>query len=359
MTETADRHLLERLSVAPGPPGAEGVVRDIVRSALEGVGELSYDRLGSILCEKVGDPGGPRVVLDGHMDEVGFMVQSISDEGRIAFVPLGGWWGHVLLAQRVQIMTDSGVVPGVIGSIPPHFLRPEERNQVLSLEVMYIDVGATDRAEAEALGIRVGDPIAPYAEFIELATPGYLTGKAFDDRVGVGLMIEAMRGLERHPNVVIGVGATQEEVGCRGTGTAAELARPDLAIVLEGTPADDLPRYTDRQAILGKGPQIRFFDPTAISNRKLVRFVQEVAAEADIPVQTAVRRTGGTDASTLHRHREGVPTVVIGVPARYIHTHIAVIHWDDYANARRLLLELVPRLDRARVTSFTDFDRTS
>lgn len=360
MSNTADRTLLERLSNAPGPPGAEGAVRDIVRESLADVGEIKYDRLGSILCERVGDPAGPRVVLDGHMDEVGFMVQSISPEGRIAFVPLGGWWGHVLLAQRVQIITDSGVlVPGVVGSVPPHFLGADERTRVLGLDKMYIDVGATDEATIASLGIQVGDPIAPLAEFSELAVPGYLSGKAFDDRVGVGLMIEAMRGSSAastpHPNVLIGVGATQEEVGCRGTGTASHIAQPDVAIVLEGTPADDLPGYVERQAILGQGPQIRFYDPTAISNRKLVRFVQEVARDAQIPVQTAVRRSGGTDANTIHRHGEGVPTVVLGVPARYIHTHVAIIHWDDYCATRALLLELIPRLDRDRVASFVDY----
>ncbi len=351
------RQLLEQLSVAPGPPGAEDAVRAIVREALQSHGEISYDRLGSILCEKQGSSDGPRVVLDGHMDEVGFMVQSVSSEGRIAFAPLGGWWGHVLLAQRVEILIDGGGrVHGIIGSKPPHFLATAERQNVLGLEHMYIDVGATTAEEVAELGIQLGDPIAPYTEFRELDCPGYLSGKAFDDRVGVGLMVETLRALGDHPNTVIGVGAVQEEVGCRGAITASALARPDVAIVLEGTPADDTPGLTERQAILGQGPQIRFLDPTAISNRRLVRFVQEVAGEIGIGVQTAVRRTGGTDASSIHTYGAGVPTVVIGVPARYIHTHVSIIHFEDYLNARTLLLELVSRMDTETVSRFTRFE---
>ncbi|MCA8960067.1 MAG: M42 family metallopeptidase [Planctomycetes bacterium] len=354
----AMRSLLERLSNAAGPPGAEDEVRSIVRESLQGVGEIHYDRLGSILCEKRGAADAPRVVLDGHLDEVSFMVQSISKEGRLAFAPLGGWWGHVLLAQRVEIITERGrKVHGVIGSKPPHFLSASEREKVIQLDNMYIDIGATSVDDVEELGVQIGDPIVPFSEFRELDRPGYLSGKAFDDRVGVGLMVESLRGIgDDHPNTLIGVGAVQEEVGCRGAQTASALAKPDVAIVLEGTPADDSPGFTERQAILGKGPQIRFFDPTAISNRRLVRCVESVAADHEIPVQIAVRRSGGTNAGAIHKFGHGVPTVVIGVPSRYIHTHVSIIHFDDYARARDLVVALVGVLDRETVEGFCRFD---
>ena len=141
----ASQDLLRRLTLAPGAPGAEEAVRRIVRETLEGVGSISHDRLGSILCEKVGSSAFPRVVLDSHLDEVAFLVQSISDEGNLAFVPLGGWWGHVLLGQRMDILASGRIVPGVIGSKPPHFLRPAEREKVLEPDSMYIDVGASSR----------------------------------------------------------------------------------------------------------------------------------------------------------------------------------------------------------------------
>jgi endoglucanase len=358
MAEEASRELLSSLCLAAGAPGSEDEVRALVRAHLDGAGALSHDRLGSILCEKRGTTDAPRIVLDSHLDEVAFMVQSVSAEGRLAFVPLGGWWGHVLLGQRVDVITAGGKIPGVIGAKPPHFLSPEERKRVQEPDVMFVDVGASTSTQVEGLGVRVGDPIVPASEFREMAAEDVLSCKAFDNRAGVGLMCEALRALAdvEHPNTVIGVGAVQEELGARGAGTAMEIARPDLAIVLECSPADDLPGQTDRQAVLGDGPQIRHYDPTAVSNRRLVRFVEEVAGECGIPVQMAVRRGGGTDAGTIHRHGAGVPSVVIGVPARYIHTHCSLLHWQDYLAARRLTIELLTRLDEARAERFVTFD---
>ncbi len=355
MTDSKD--LLKRLTLAAGAPGAEDEVRAIVRETIDGVGTISHDRLGSILCEKKGSSETPRVVLDGHLDEVGFMVQSITSEGRINFVPLGGWWAHVLLGQRVDVVTEGGKVPGVVGSKPPHFLSAKERDGLVKLENMYIDVGAANAEEVDALGIALGDTIVPHVEFVELGPPDILSSKAFDNRVGIGLMCETLLTMRdrEHPNTLIGVGAVQEEVGCRGAVTASEVARPDVGIILEGTPADDLPGFSERQAILGKGPQIRLFDPTAISNRRLVRFVQAVAADAGIDVQIAVRRSGGTDARSVHLHGRGVPTVVIGIPARYIHSHVSLICWRDYEAAKNLLAELVSKLDTDTVAQFTEF----
>ena len=211
--------LLKDLALACGPPGAEGEVRKIVHREIGGHGSVQHDGLGSVIVEAEGK--GPRVVLDAHMDEVGFCVQSIDEEGRIWFVPLGGWWGHVLLAQRVDILASSGrKIPGSIGCKPPHFLSAAERDKVLSLDQMYIDVGARDLEEVLSWGIKVGDPIAPRGHFEEMASPGRYCCKAFDDRVGVGVMIEAFRAaltggssLSCQP---IAVAAVQEEVGCRG-----------------------------------------------------------------------------------------------------------------------------------------------
>jgi endoglucanase len=358
MNGEPSRDLLRRLCLASGPPGAEDEVRRIVAEALERSGTLHHDRLGSLICEKVGDAAGPRVVLDCHIDEVGFMVQSVSAEGRLAFVAVGGWWPHVLLGQRVEVMTEQSKVHGVIGAKPPHFLSPEERDKVLSIEAMYIDVGATSREQVEALGIRIGDPVVPRSEFVELSVEGAISCKAFDNRAGVGLMCEALSALagREHPNVVLGVASVQEEVGCRGAETSSRVARGDVAVVLECTPADDLPGFTDPQGVLGGGPQIRFFDPTAISNRRLVHKVRETADAIGVPIQLAVRRSGGTDARSIQRSGVGVPTVVIGVPARYIHTHVGVLHWKDYAAAARLVVELVLRLDRETVDDLTRFE---
>jgi endoglucanase len=349
--------LLRELSLATAPPGAEDEVRAIVHRELAGLGRLQHDAHGSVIVDGTG--AGPRVILDAHMDEVGFAVQSIDDEGRIHFVPLGGWWGHVLLAQRVDLLATGGrKIPGSIGCKPPHFLKPAEREKVLKLESMYIDVGARNRAEVEEWGVMVGDPICPRGQFDELASPGRYCCKAFDDRVGVGVLIEAFQRLAKNsslPCQPVAVAAVQEEVGCRGARTASSISRPDVGIMLEGTPADDLPGMTSRQSVLGGGPQLRFLDPTAISNRRLVRLCQEVATSEGVPLQIAVRRSGGTDASTTHLHGQGVPTIVIGVPARSIHTHSSVIDIDDYRHAVDLVVALVEKLDAETVASLTDY----
>lgn len=361
MTTRPSLELLKRLSEAPGPPGCEGAVRRIVREALPAECRVEHDRLGSVVAELDGDAAEPRVVLDAHLDEVGFMVQSVGDDGGIAFVALGGWWGHVLLGQRVELLIDDGErrVAGVVGATPPHFLGPEERARVQSIETMSIDVGASSREEVEQLGIRVGDPIVPLSTFGELGRAGRYVGKALDDRLGVVLMCELMRHFEKeqHPNTLVGVGAVQEEVGLRGAQTATALARPDVAIVLESTPADDAPSgVSQQQGALGKGPQLRLFDPKAIPNRRLVRFVESRAKALELPLQLAVRRSGGTDAGSIHRVGAGVPVCVVGVPTRYIHTHAAIVDGDDLQATFRLLADVVARLDRETVASFTAFD---
>ncbi len=358
MTDRPSSDLLRRLTLAAGPPGSEDAVRAIVREELDGIGSIAYDRLGSLLCEKRGTSDAPRIAIDAHLDEVGFMVQSIGDEGHLSFVALGGWWEHVLPAQRVDIVTDGGLVPGVIGATPPHFLAASDRKRLVDLKNMFIDVGASTVDEVAELGIRVGDSIVPRGEWIEFHADGVLSSKAFDNRAGVGLVCETMRSLaERdHPNTVVGITAVQEEVGCRGAKTASAVASPDAAIVLEGTPADDLPGFAPRQGVLRGGPQVRLFDPTAIGSRRLVRLVEETAAAEEIPIQLAVRRSGGTDAKSIHTHDRGVPTVVVAVPARYIHTSVSVIHWDDYTAAHRLVLALIDRLDAAAVAELTRFE---
>jgi endoglucanase len=356
--EPASIERLRRLCLAAGPPGSEGEVRALVRRELDGAGTLRHDRLGSLLCEKIGSASAPRVVLDCHLDEVGFMVQSITADGRLALLPLGSWWGHVLLAQRVDVLTDRGRVPAVIASTPPHLLGSEQRGEVVPPEKALADLGVSSRAGVEALGVRVGDPVVPHAEFLPLGPEGLFSGKALDNRLGVALMCETLVALSRaeHPNTVIGVAAVQEEIGLRGAATACALARPDVALVLECTPADDLPGQSERQAALGAGPQVRWIDPTAASNRRLVRFVEGLAAELGIPIQLAVRRSGGTDAGAIQRTGEGVPTVVVGIPARYIHSHVGVFDARDYVAGRRLLFELVRRMDAARVAEFACFD---
>lgn len=350
--------LLRELTEAHAVSGHEDEVRAIFVDELGESGELSTDRNGSVFCE-AGE--GPRVLVAGHMDEVGFLVQSITSDGFLQFVPVGGWWEHTLLSQRVEVLTRSGAkVLGVIGSRPPHFLPEAQRRSLMPVDQMFIDVGASSRREAtEELGISLGDPVAPWSPFTPLAQEGLFVAKAFDNRVGMAATIQAGKRLlgAGHPNRLILAGTVQEEVGLRGARTAAQRVRPDVAIVLEGPPADDTPGFTraDSQGRLGGGVQVRMFDPSAIMNPRLARFVIELARAEGIPHQVAVRRTGGTDAGSFHLAHEGVPCVVLGVPARYIHAHNAVIDIEDYLHMVALVMALVRRLDRATVEGFTAY----
>ncbi len=358
MNDRPSKDLLRRLALSAGPPGAEDEVRGVVHGALAGIGRIEHDRLGSVVCTLPGGPDGPRVMLGAHLDEVGFLVQSIGEAGELAIQPLGGWWGHVLPAHRVEILTREGRVPGVIGSKPPHFLNAAEREKVQAVETMYVDVGASKRRDVERLGIEIGDPVVPLGDWREMAIDGTVSCKALDNRIGVGLMCEALAALASDPappGTIVGVATVQEEVGARGARTAGAIARPDVAIVLEATPADDTPGFTVHQASLGEGPQVRMFDPTAIASRRLVDLVRAVARDRELPLQVAVRRTGGTDAQEFHVGGTGVPTVVVGVPTRYIHTHVALARWADYVAAFELVVAVARALDGPAVRALTDF----
>jgi endoglucanase len=344
--------LLRELTQADAIPRHEEAVRQIFQSRLGHAGVIEKDRLGSIFCTKRGGGDKPRILLGSHMDEVGFIVQRVTASGYVKLVTAGGWWAHTLLAQRVNILTRQGKIPGVIGSTPPHLLGSGDREKVMDIKDLYIDVGAESGEQAlEEYGVQPGCPIVPYGPFIPMKNPKLFSAKAFDNRVGVGLVIETLLQLGEHPNTVIGTGSVQEEVGLRGARTVASAIEPDVAIVLEGPPADDLPGFDSdaAQGKLGGGVQIRLYDPTMIANPRLCDLVIETAKANQIPHQIAVRQSGGTDAGAIHQAGCGVPSIVLGVPARYVHSHVSIINIDDYRAALELLLHLIPRLDQSTV----------
>ena len=351
--------LLQQLTEAQGIPAHEEEVREIFLRELEGKGTFSSDKLGSVFCEGSGE--GPRVLVAGHMDEIGFLVQNITAEGFLELVPVGGWWTHTLLSQRLQVKTREGrKILGVVASKPPHQLSEAQRQQVMAIENLYLDVGVDHRAQiTDELGIRIGDPVAPITEFTKMDIEGRFMAKAFDNRVGMAATIQAGQGLlgEKLPNRLIVGGTVQEELGLRGAKTAAVHVKPDVAIVLEGPPADDTPGMprSASQGRLGGGVQIRMFDPTHVTNPGLARFSIEIAEREGIPHQVTVRRSGGTDAGSFHLANEGIASVVIGVPARYIHSHNAIIDIEDYMNAVRLVKAMVRALDADMVSSFIKY----
>lgn len=347
--------LAEELSQLDGVPGFEGQVREYIQGKLEGVGEFETDNLGSLICTKKGEHDRPRVMLPAHMDEIGFMVKDVTDEGFIRFAPLGGWLDQVLLGHTVKVKTRKGDLAGVIGCTPPHMMPKEDREKVIKRKKMFIDVGARDKKHAtEKLGVRIGDPIVPVQGFQRLGEGEMLASKAWDDRIGCAVMIDVLKALadRSHPNTICGVGTTQEEVGTRGAETAADVVDPDFCIVLDVGPTTDVPGVEGEvKTELGKGPIVYVLDAGTIAHHRFNEFLLEVAEEGEIPHQMSLIEGGATDARSIHIHNRGVPSVLLGVPARYIHSHAGVVHTDDYDATLQLVLAAVEALSPDRAAS--------
>jgi putative aminopeptidase FrvX len=348
--------LFQTLTELPGAPGNEHLVRKFMREQLsQYTDEIVQDNLGSIFGVKKGSGNGPTIMAAGHMDEVGFMVTAITENGMIRFQTLGGWWSQVLLAQRVQIITKNGPVTGVIGSIPPHLLDESKRSKPMEISNMLIDIGADDREDAERIGIKPGQPILPICPFTPMANKKKILAKAWDNRYGCGLAIELLKEVkdETLPNILYAGATVQEEVGLRGAQTAANMIKPDIFFALDASPANDMTGKKSEFGHLGKGTLLRILDRSMVTHRGLKEFVLDTAEKYKIPYQYFVS-PGGTDAGKVHLSNEGVPSAVIGICSRYIHTHASIIHVDDYAAAKELLVKLVKACDRTTVDTIKE-----
>ena len=353
--------LLKRLCESFGPTGFEREVSRIIKKYVASFAdEISTDKLGSVVFKHRGNADRPRVLLAGHVDEVGFVISGIDKKkGFLNFNTLGGWWDQVLLTQRVIVRTRDGDIPGVIAAKPPHLLSPEEKKKVVEKTSMYIDIGASSKKEAEEMGIRIGDPVTPWSPFSLIRDGKIAMGKAFDDRIGAFIAMETVRRLKekeiKHPNTVFGAATVQEEVGARGAITVAHMVDPDVAITLEVDIAGDVPgiKAYEAPARMGKGPSILTFDASMIPNQPLKDFVINTAEEMKIPYQLSQVARGGTDAGKIHISRAGCPSIVISVPTRHIHSHVGLLSLEDTENTIRLTVELVKRFNEKVVRGFT------
>ncbi len=342
--------MLKDLTDANGISGHEKEARDVMEKYIKDAADEVYtDHLGSLIAKKNGNVNGPKVMVAGHLDEVGFMVTRIDDKGFLYFQTIGGWWSQVMLAQRVTIMTTKGNLTGVIGSKPPHILTAEARKKPVEIKDMFIDIGASSKAEAEQFGVRPGDSVVPYFEFTQMNNEKMLLAKAWDNRIGCAIAIEVLNQLQNvdHPNVVYGVGTIQEEVGLRGAKTSAHLIEPDIAFGVDVGIAGDTPGITAKEADskLGEGPQLILYDASMISHKGVRDLVVTTAEENDIPFQYSSMAGGGTDSGAIHLTGDGVPALSITVATRYIHSHAAMLHRDDFENAVKLIVEVIKKLD--------------
>ena len=366
---------MEALSNSFGPSGFESDALRVVKNYVEPFCDsIRQDKMGSLLFESVGDPKGPVILIPGHVDEIGFIITGINEKGFLTFHTLGGWFDQVLLGQRVIVRTKKGDREGIIASKPPHVLSPEERGKVVEKSKMFIDIGCSNKKEAEALGVRIGDAAVPNSKFSTMKKPVFVSengsyvekgdatlgmGKAFDDRIGAFVAAEVIRRIQceklPHHNIIVGAATVQEEIGARGATTAGWLAEPDVVITLEVDISGDIPGIEAHQAasIMGKGPAVLAFDASMIPNQPLKELVLETAAENAIPVQISTMTKGGTDAGPIHQQRSGCPGVVVGVPTRHIHSHVGLLSLDDVESCIDLLVKVMVKLDRSTVAGFT------
>lgn len=355
--QDATERLLAELADAPGPSGFEEAVRAImVRELKPSADRITYDGVGSVIAAQ--GSSGPKVMLDAHMDELGGVVRRVTPGGFLSMQMLGGWLDQALPDQRWIIIGSKGPVRAVTGIRDVHVVPTDERAKVFARETMFLDVGARTAAEVEKLGIGPGDPVVPDAPFEQLAGGRYL-GKAWDDRVGCAVVIEALRRLKAsgHPNQVIVAATVQEEIGLRGARTAADLIKPDVGIAIEGGITGDSPgrNAEETQAVLGAGPGIFLYDSSTLPNRKMVALVRDVASNRHIPLQRDLVQGYGDDSAAIQATSGGVPTVNLVVPARYTHAHNGVIDRADFDGMVDLVVALIQRLDARTVAELRDF----
>jgi len=344
--ELAD--LLERLSNACGVAGREEEVRALMKELLKpSVDEVKEDKLGDIIGIKKGRKGAPSVMLAAHMDEIGLMVKNITKEGFIQFTKIGGIDDRILIAQRVIVHTDKGPLEGIVGSKPPHILKEEEKKKVIEADDLFIDVGANSKEDAQKMGVRVGDPVSFDIKFTRVGNDA-VVGKAFDDRVGCAALIEVMRKIPSVDCTVYAVGTIQEEVGLRGATIAAFQLYPDVGIAIDVTVAGDVPGVKEVEAPvkMGKGPSLTVADIGLITHPKVLRLLIDAAEESRVPYQLESGLPGTTDASRIALAREGVPSGVISIPTRYIHSPASMLSLSDVENAIKLVVTAIKNVPK-------------
>lgn len=349
-------HLLTQLTELKGIPAHEKSVRDFIAAYVKKEGRITYDNLGSIIVEKRGQVDAPRIMLAAHMDEIGFIVSEITNDGFIKFIPAGGWWSHVVLGQQFVITTSAGKeIRAVVGSKPPHILSDDDKKKVVELTDMFMDIGVRDKEDAEATGIKTGDMITPFGSLIQMANANYLMAKAFDDRIGVYIMLKVLDALENqpHPNTLFAVGTIQEEVGLRGAGTSSHRVQPDIGISIDVTVANDYPGGA-KNAVLGKGPCLMIYDSSMVGHPGLRAHIEKMCVAHEIPYQLSYILRGGTDAGKIHLSHSGCPSIALTIPTRYIHSHSSIIHMDDVNHSIRLITELIQSLDATCVRKITE-----
>ncbi len=351
--------LLQRLSDAPGPPGAEEPVRAIMVGEMKGLATeaIRYDGMGDVIAQQ--GKTGPRVMIDAHMDELGGMVRRVTPTGFLTMQMLGGWLDQALVDQRWTVIGSKGPVHAVTGIRDIHVVPAEERTRVFPRDMLYLDIGAKNAAEAAGMGVEPGDPVVPDAPFTVMNGSDNYLGKAWDDRIGCAVLVEAMRRTAKlpHANQLLYVATVQEEVGLRGARAATQTVRPDIGIAIEGGITGDTAgaHPEETQAKLGGGPGMFLYDSSTIANRKMVAFVKSTARNKGVPLQLDLVQGYGDDSAEMQTAAGGAPTVNLVVPVRYTHAHNGIVNRKDFDGMVDLVVDLLVKMDTRTVEGLRDF----
>ena len=351
--------LLHELADVPGPSGFEEPVRKLMVGNMKPyASSLRFDGMGSIIATQGSE--GPRVMVDAHMDELGGLVRRITPNGFLTMQMLGGWLDQALVDQRWIIIGSKGPIRAVTGIRDTHVVPAAERTQVYPRDTLFLDVGARSEAEVRAMGVDAGDPVVPDSPFSILnGTDNYL-GKAWDDRAGCAVVIEAMRrlGNSAHHSQIFFAITTQEEIGLRGAHTATEVIKPDIGIALEAGIAGDVfgTHPEESQEKLGAGPGLFLYDGSELPNRKFVQFIKDTARAINVPLQLDLVTGYGDDSAEIQKSNGGVPTVNLVVPIRYTHAHNGIMNRHDFDRMVDLLVAVLERLDAGTVARLRSFE---
>ncbi len=335
-----DLEMLEKLSLAKGVSGYEKQVTRLMKSYLEeSVDEFSYDGLGSLIAMKQGQ--NPfKILLTAHVDEIGFLVKDIDENGFIKVQPVGGWNVQNLPSSLMTITTREGKeVKGVFALLSSH----HDKGHTLSMQDIYLDVGALTKNEALDMGINKGDPITPSSQMHVLSNGKCLCSKAWDDRIGVAVMIEVMKRLKNetiYPTLYV-AGTVQEEVGLRGAKTVAQMIQPDLALAIDVTFSYDLPSGDKGDVRLGNGVALCVMDGSVIAHTGLLKQMESICQKHQIPYQLDMDLAGGTDSGELSKAGAGIMNLTISIPTRYMHSHYTMVHMDDFEATVEMLVSFL------------------
>ena len=335
--------LLKKLSEAAGVSSNENEVRDIIKKEIEDkVDSFRTDVMGNLIAVKGENKKGPKMMLAAHMDEIGLMITAIEKNGLLKFRPVGGIDKRVLVSKPVFVGEKK--VKGVIGAKAIHLQKPAERKKPIPYSNLYIDIGADSKDEAKK-SVSKGDFVTFNTKFSQLGI-NHAKGKAFDDRVGCAALIDLLKYDYDFP--VYAVFAVQEEVGLRGAARAAYDIDPDLALVVEGTSASDVPETDEHgySTTVDKGPALTVMDSSVIASKKILQGLTNTAEENDIPYQYRRANVGGTDAGKINLTREGIPAAVVSLPCRYIHSPVSLISLTDYDYLKELLKSYLHQLNK-------------